>query len=122
MKLEGKITLGQFHISQESENFFSINYEYENGSMTLAGSASTLNDAIKVLENRYNKEEEDKLEFGTMGFASELAEDGDDDGDDDDCDDDDDDCDDDCDDEFYDEEDEDYNDDDHDRRWRPNCD
>jgi hypothetical protein len=84
MKLEGKIILGQFHITQESPDFFSVNYEYENGSMTLAGSASTLKDAIEVLTKRHNQEEEDKLEFGTQGFASELAEDGDDDDDDED--------------------------------------
>lgn len=57
MKLEGKIILGQFHIAQESPDFFSVNYEYENGSMTLAGSASTLEEAFELLKKRHNNEE-----------------------------------------------------------------
>jgi hypothetical protein len=122
LKLIGTIELGKFHIAQESEDFFSVNYRYSEGGMTLAGSAATLEEAIALMQKR---EVEDKnTEYGTQGFASELAEDGDDDGDDDGNDCDDDDCDDDdCDDdEFYDEEDEDYDDDDYDRRVIPNCD
>ncbi len=74
MKLEGKIILGQFHIAQESPDFFSVNYEYENGSMTLAGSASTLEEAFELLKKRHNNEE---------FLASEDDDDEDDDDDDD---------------------------------------
>lgn len=109
LKLIGTIELGKFHIAQESEDFFSVNYRYAEGGMTLAGSAATLEEAIALMQKR--EVEDSAIEFGTQGFVKDDK-DRDEDGNIA--------CDDDCDDDDYD--DDDYDDDDYDRRVIPNCD